>query len=304
VLVSPIEQSVLATLPKRQLSVRLSLKNAGAIFGTMAGVLGALIAIGFFVRVYLPDLLRAPDIWRQGQAVSIISLHGNCSTALDWLPFTHCRYEVTYQSPDGAMQHDEVAALLFGGLDQRTEPVLKIASDDTREVALSWLATAIPERWFALAGICAGFLFLSLVLGLSGWRFLREWRLYRAMGRQVTPEVVTIQSMRLIHAPNYAREYRFSHAGAVGMATAVQLLPVLQGKRGVPPEKWLYEEPIFLDVDRRRAIALRSPDGRRLLLYRSFWPYSLYDAEKTAILNKAALAVKVDAAARESVDGV
>jgi hypothetical protein len=43
---------------------------------------------------------------------------------------------------------------------------------------------------------------------------------------------------------------------------------------------------------------LRSPDGRHLLLYRSFWPYILHDAEKTVVLNKVALAVKATAMTR------
>jgi hypothetical protein len=301
-----IDESILNSFPKRPVAVRLDLKRDLTI---LISFLVAVAAIGFAILVaifYLPALLEEPEIWRDGIVVPIRSLTGSCETALDKLPFTHCRFEIAYLAPDGTLRQSEVTALLFGGLDQDQAAVLKIAPpdpsrpDQADHLALSWLATAIIERWLTLGGICLLSLFLGAVLAFSGRRSWRIYGLYRRMGRKLMPVIVSVDGVRYLQSPDYAKEYRYRLIAGdkqpLSSEVRRQLLPVIKGRRGIPPTQWLYEEPIVLDPDHRRAIAAIAPNGESLLMLQSFWPFRLHAAEMTLIRNKVALAMKEGAA--------
>jgi len=276
----------LSAFPRRPLQVRLGLKQGAAL--AAAAVIGSAMLAGFIFlgATFGMNLLREPRVWTNGQEAPIESLRGECRIQISLLPLSYCSLDLTYRSPDGAVRAKEILALLYAGMKPSDKAELKIDPENPDDVALSWLINRIEERWIVLVGLCLVGLGLGALICAGLIKSLSEWRLYRAMGRAPRPIAATIVDMRHVTNPNYAREYTFRYRADGQEKQSRQRLRVLKGMHGLAPEQWDYEAPILLDDS--KALALLGPNGRALLVLRSFYPLVLAEDERQKILGLSA----------------
>lgn len=275
----------ISAFPRRPLRVRLGFKQGAAL--AMAAIVGAAMLAGFLFlgATFGSDLLREPQVWREGREVPIESLKGACRTKISFLPLSDCSVTLTYRAPGGTVRTKEILALVFGGMKPRESARLKIDPENPDSVALSWLINRIEERWIVLVGLCLAGLGLGALICAGLIKSLSEWRLYKAMGRSPYPILVTFLKKRHVANPNYAWEYSFRYEVDGVTRHGRQRLRVLKGEHGVPPEKWDYEVPIM--VGEETALALLNPKGRALLVPQSFRPFLMKKDEVQNVLSAA-----------------
>ena len=145
--------------------------------------------------------------------------------------------------------------------------------------AASILGNERPSRWLALSVLSGGLLLLGGILGGGVWALLRQGRLWRVLARQPRPVAAELLGTRLVSNPGWAREYRFRYALNGTTRMGRQRLRVLKGSRGVPPDRWRYEEPIPLVPNGTRLLALAGA----LLVQASYTPLVLTETEKAGI---------------------
>ncbi len=266
-----------------------SWQEALSLYGALTvGLCALLLGPTWFAAHYVPGIARDAGVWSTGQLASNAKVGGACRTKISLLPFTTCRFDVAFDAQDGARMHTESEALLFGGLNFDTQAIVKFDAQEPQRVAVSWTAELISVRWLTLAGLCALFVLLGASIVWAGLRSVGEYRMYRRLAGKPQPIRVRITERHFRSGANYSMQYVFEGDviggdGLVRRVTGRQHMKVLSGKRGVPPQKWTYEEPLFTQADRSEALALTDAQGRVLLVKQSLKPFCLSDAEKMAL---------------------
>jgi len=272
----------ISAFPRRPLRVRLGFKQGAAL--AMAAIVGVAMLAGFLFlgATFGSDLLREPQVWREGREVPIEALEGSCRAQMSFLPLSYCSFALTYRAPGETIRTKEVLALVFADMAPRESATLKIDPENPDSVALSWLIDCLEERWIVLVGLCLIGLGLGASICAGLIRSLSEWRRYKAMGRSPYPILVAFLKKKHVANPNYAWEYSFRYEVDGVTRHGRQRLRVLKGGHGVPPEKWDYEVPIM--VGKETALALLDPKGRALLVPQSFRPFVMNKDEVQNVL--------------------
>ena len=276
------ESKVIAAFPRRAITVRTGWRARLALLGSalmVAATLGGAVFVGAGEALRIEQDRR---IWDRGRPAPVKDVRGRCRTNI--LMASQCSLTVTYEPAAGRSAQAEVSALVFGGLDSPLpEPAVRIDPTEPDRIALNTVVEAAPQRWIAVAEVAGGLLFLSAVIGFGVWMGLREWRLRRILARDPRPVAARVLRSRTVSTPGYAHEITFEYDGPNGPRTARQRLAVRQAQQGTPPTEWRYREPIPLDPDGTRLLALAGPQGA-LLVEDDFHPLVLTQAEKAAIL--------------------
>lgn len=228
------------------------------------------------------EILQDQRIWKEGRQLAVKDVHGRCRSNL--LLAAQCSLTVSYEPSPGKSEETEVSALVFGGLDNPLpRPVAKVDPADPRNLALNAMVDAAAERWIAAAELTGGLAFLSAVIAFGVWMALREARLWRILVKDPQPVAARVIASRYVKNPEYAREITFEVDGPEGLRRSKQRLGIVPANPGVYDRKSRYREPVPLDPQGTRLLALTSPKGA-LLVATDFRPLVLTDEEKTAIL--------------------
>lgn len=274
------EADILAAFPRRPLAVRAGWRSTLGSLAAAAGVLACLGGAAYFTWSEGGELLQEARIWDTGRPVPALGWRWRCRTQL---VLSQCDVDVSYEASPGRTVTLPATALVFMGMDDAPPPLqVKVDPQNPERFAASILVNERPSRWLALSMLSGGLLLLGGILGGGVWALLRQGRLWRVLARQPRPVAAELLGTRLVSNPGWAREYRFRYALNGTTRLGRQRLRVLKGSRGVPPDRWRYEEPIPLVPNGTRLLALAGPRGA-LLVQASYTPLVLTETEKAAI---------------------
>ena len=275
------EADILAAFPRRPLAVRAGWRSTLGNLAAVAAVLACLGGAAYFTWSEGRELLEEARIWDIGRPVPALGWRWRCRTQL---VLSQCDVDVSYEASPGWTVTLPATALVFLGMDETPPPLqVKVDPEDPERFAASILVNEHPSRWLALGLLSGGLLLLGCIIGGGVWVLLRQGRRWRARARQPRPVAAELLGTRLVSNPGWAREYRFRYALDGTTRMGRQRLRVLKGSRGVPPDRWRYEEPIPLVPNGTRLLALAGPGGA-LLVQASFTPLVLTETEKAGIV--------------------
>ncbi len=274
------EADILAAFPRRPLAVRAGWRSTLGGLAAAVAVLACLGGAAYFTWSEGRELLQEARVWDTGRPVPALGWRWRCRTQL---VLSQCDVDVSYEASPGRTVTLPASALVFMGMDETPPPLqVKVDPENPERFAASILVNERPSRWLALGLLSGGLLLLGGIIGGGVWTLLRQGRLWRALARQPRPVAAELLGTRLVNNPSWAREYRFRYALDGTTRIGRQRLRVLKGSRGVPPEKWRYEEPIPLVPNGTRLLALAGLRGA-LLVHASYTPLVLTETEKAGI---------------------
>lgn len=268
--------------PRRPLARRTGWTARLAMLGGPFALAALLAAIVYIDATEVPAIFGDEQTWREGRPVPSLDSRGICRTNV--LLISQCRIYVAYEPEPGTTVRNEVSALIFGGLDSPwPEAEIRVDPADSNRFALNLIVDSARLRWVALAEINLVALVFGAAIGLGVWLGLREAWLWRSLAGHPNPIAVRLVRSRLVQNPNHAREITFAYEFEGRTRQGRQRLPVGPVKRGTPPANWRYEEPIRLDAEGTRLLALAGPKGA-LLVPTTFRPLVLTQTERDQVL--------------------
>lgn len=277
-----------AAFPRRPLRVRATWRQRAFIAFSAAMALACAVGAAWFAVELVPALVRESRAWPAGRPVDAGPIEIRCSVELKLLPFAQCRAAATWTDLAGRPQRLDTSIVTLVGVDPAVPRVLRLDPLRPGEPMLSTFVEELPLRGVAAALLIGGLALLGAVVAGGAWLLLRDLRAYRALARNPWPVEAHVVADRIVANPEWAREIRFRARLLDGREIeTAQRLAVVRGARDRPPERWTYVEPVVLEGDPARLLALVD-DRRARLVTATLAPFVVEPGERDAVLRAAA----------------
>jgi hypothetical protein len=285
-------EKLLDVFPRREIEVEMTWRERLAIGTIYLGTIVILVVIGWVIFTIAPGIVHDEKIWTEGVVTKSQNVGSRCVNHYSG-PVAGCSVEVSYLLPTGEAYKGTTTAELFGSVNRYAPFIVKVDPQDPRSFAISWFADRIMERWTILGAFVLVLAFLNISIIGRELSVVRELRLYRSLARDPSPVLVTVTGIKhVIHpsytmsVPSYGKEYAFEDMSDGRSITGKQEMKLLKikGATLLKTGRSIYEEPVVLERDRTKALALADGFGKALLVKTSFKPLKLTEDEKRRIL--------------------